>query len=60
MEVIADMARVDITADMNDEDETGHVWTFLDEARDPSVILHGAIAMPSSSPVTPMRRPSPK
>src|SRR5712692_8825335 len=29
------MYRVDITADLNDEDETGYVWTFLDEARDP-------------------------
>ncbi len=50
------MVTVDITADMNDEDETGRVWTFLDEARDPLVILRGAW----SSPVTPMRRPSPK
>ncbi len=39
------MVTVDITADMNDEDETGHVWTFLDEARDPSVILPGAIVV---------------
>jgi hypothetical protein len=29
---------VDITADLNDEDETGFVWTFLDEARDPGMI----------------------
>ena len=29
------MYHVDITADLNDEDETGYVWTFLDEARDP-------------------------
>ncbi len=29
------MYRVDITADLNDEDDTGYVWTFLDEARDP-------------------------
>lgn len=36
---------VDITADLNDEDETGFVWTFLDEARDPSVILPGAIVV---------------
>jgi hypothetical protein len=31
----AEMYRVDITADLNDEDHTGYVWTFLDEARDP-------------------------
>ncbi len=36
---------VDITADLNDEDETGFVWTFLDEARDPSVIVPGAIVV---------------
>ncbi|MGQ0466381.1 MAG: hypothetical protein ACT4QG_13790 [Sporichthyaceae bacterium] len=34
---------VDIAADLNDEDETGFVWTFLDEARDPSVVVPGAI-----------------
>ena len=36
---------VDITAYLNDEDETGLVWTFLDEARDPSVIVPGAIVL---------------
>lgn len=36
---------VDITADLNDEDETGLVWTFLDEARDRSVIVPGAIVV---------------
>jgi hypothetical protein len=39
------MIAVDITADLNDEDETGFVWTFLDEARDPSIIVPGAIVM---------------
>jgi hypothetical protein len=33
-----DIYVVDITADLNDEDETGYVWTFLDEARDPAQI----------------------
>jgi hypothetical protein len=37
------MYRVDITADLNDEDETGFVWTFLDEARDQGQIKPGAI-----------------
>jgi hypothetical protein len=32
------MYHVDITADLNDEDEPGYVWTFLDEARDPGQI----------------------
>ncbi|MHB1536868.1 MAG: hypothetical protein ACYC1D_20115 [Acidimicrobiales bacterium] len=39
------MSTVDITADLNDEDCTGYVWTFLDEARDPSVIVPGAIVV---------------
>lgn len=39
------MITVDIPADLNDEDETGFVWTFLDEARDPSLIVPGAIVV---------------
>ena len=39
------MITVDITADLNAEDETGYVWTFLDEARDPSVIVPGALVV---------------
>lgn len=39
------MITVDITADLNDEDETGFVWTFVDEARDPSLIRPGAIVV---------------
>ena len=27
--------RIDIPADLNDEDETGLLWTFLDEDPDP-------------------------
>ena len=34
-----------ITADLNDEDESGLVWTFLDEARDPTIIVPGAIVV---------------
>jgi hypothetical protein len=37
------MYHVDIIADLNDEDETGYVWTFLDEARDPRQIHSGAL-----------------
>jgi len=36
---------IDITADLNDEDETGFVWTFLDEAKDPSLISPGALVV---------------
>jgi hypothetical protein len=37
------MYHVDITADLNDEDDTGYVWTFLDEARDPGQIKPGML-----------------
>jgi hypothetical protein len=37
--------QVDITADLNDEDETGYVWTFLDEARDPDQITPGVLVV---------------
>lgn len=39
------MVTVDITADLNTEDETGLVWTYLDEARDPALIVPGAIVV---------------
>ncbi len=42
------MAHVDITADLNSEDETGLVWTFLDEASDPSIIRPGAVVVAGS------------
>ena len=41
----AAMYRVDITADLNDEDHTGYIWTFLDEARDPRQVIPGAIVI---------------
>ena len=39
------MIRVDIAADLNTEDHTGYVWTFLDEATDPSIIVPGALVI---------------
>lgn len=39
------MITVDITADLNDEDETGFIWTFLDEATTPELIRPGAIVV---------------
>ncbi len=39
------MVSVDITCDLMDEDETGYVWTFLREARDPALIEPGAIVV---------------
>lgn len=39
------MISIDIPADLNGEDETGWVWTFLDEAADPDLIFPGAIVV---------------
>ncbi len=39
------MIHVDIAADLNAEDDTGYVWTFLDEATDPSMIVPGALVV---------------
>ena len=39
------MIAVDIVADLNTEDETGYVWTFLDEARNPALIVPGAVVV---------------
>ncbi len=39
------MVTIDIPADLNDEDETGFVWTFLDEARAPELVTPGAIVV---------------
>jgi hypothetical protein len=39
------MVTIDIPADLNDEDESGFVWTFLDEARLPELVTPGAIVV---------------
>ena len=36
---------MDIAADLNAEDQTGYVWAFLDEARDPSLVVSGALVI---------------
>jgi hypothetical protein len=33
---------IDLTVDLNSEDESGLPWTFRDEARDPGLIVEGA------------------
>lgn len=33
---------VDLVVDLNSEDESGLPWTFVDEARDPALIVEGA------------------
>ena len=42
------MITIDIPADLNSEDETGLVWTFLDEAAAPDSIRPGAIVVAGS------------
>lgn len=42
------MIAIDIPADLNAEDETGLVWTFLDEAAEPDGIRPGAIVIAGS------------
>ena len=39
------MTMIDVPADLNSEDQTGFVWAFLDEARDPAVIVPGALVV---------------
>lgn len=39
------MVMIDIACDLMDEDETGYVWTFLRDARDPALIEPGAIVV---------------
>jgi hypothetical protein len=36
---------IDIACDLMDEDETGYVWTFLRDARNPALIEPGAIVV---------------
>lgn len=35
--------QVDLEADFANEDETGYIWTWLDEAREPDQIVPGAV-----------------
>ena len=44
---------IDIPCDVQQVDETGYVWAFLDEARDPARVTEGAIVI-SGDPVDPV------
>jgi hypothetical protein len=46
------MVTIDIPADLNEEDETGFVWTFLDEARSPALVTPGAIVVTGDEDAT--------
>lgn len=41
----ADAARLGVRRAGNEQDQTGHVWTFLDEPRDPQRITPGALVV---------------
>jgi hypothetical protein len=43
--VQANRVQVDIPCDVQQRDGSGHPWAFLDEARDPSRIVPGAIVV---------------
>lgn len=51
------MTTPDITVDLNDADDTSYVWTFLDEACDPAVVVPGATC--ASSPARSATAPLP-
>lgn len=36
------VSSIDLVVDLNSEDESGLPWTFLDEAKDPTLIREGA------------------
>lgn len=44
------MIAVDIAADLNAEDQTGYVWVSLEEVRDPSIIVPGALVIAGDDP----------
>jgi hypothetical protein len=48
------MYRVDIGADLNDEDDSGYIWTFLDEAHDPDRITPGALVVAGDQDAAPV------
>jgi hypothetical protein len=43
--IVEARVEIDIPCDVQQVDETGYVWTFLHEARDPSRIVRGAIVV---------------
>lgn len=40
--------RIDISADLNDDDGSGRIWAFLDEARDTEQVTVGALLVAGS------------
>lgn len=48
-----EQVEIDIPCDVQQVDDTGYVWVFLDEARDPARVTQGAILI-SGDPVDPV------
>lgn len=47
---------VDLDLDFHNEDGTGYIWTWLSEARDPSVIVPGAVVVVADNEALAMGR----
>ncbi|MBV9660344.1 MAG: hypothetical protein JO337_04225 [Acidimicrobiales bacterium] len=44
-----DLVEVDLPADVQQYDETGYIWTLREEARDPALVVDGAILVAGDS-----------
>jgi hypothetical protein len=44
-----DSVHVDFPADIQQYDETGYIWTLREDARDPSLVVEGAIVVAGDS-----------
>ena len=40
---MTEQVHVDLPADVQQYDETGYIWTLREEARDPALVVEGAI-----------------
>lgn len=50
------MVAVDLDVDFHNEDGTGFIWTWLSEARDPSVLAPGAVIVVADGAALAMAR----
>lgn len=41
----SEVVMVDLPADVQQHDETGYIWALREEARDPSLVIEGAIVV---------------
>jgi hypothetical protein len=45
----SELVHVDLPADVQQYDETGYIWTLREDARDPSLVVEGAILVAGDS-----------